>query len=125
MKIFGREPAMILSAIYAVVSLLSAFAFHWSANQVSLVNAVAAAAMGLILWKTLAADGQFAAIVGFIKAIIALALPYWKVDAQTQAIVMAAIVPIVSALIVRPQVTASTPPAAAAAPLGPVGAVGH
>src|SRR6266498_1153223 len=110
MKIFGREPAMILSAIYAVVSLLSAFVLHWSASQVSLVNAVAAAAMGLILWKTLAADGQFAAIVGFIKAVFALALGFgWHMSPENQAIVMAAIVPIVSALIVRPQVTAPTP----------------
>ena len=71
MKIFGHEPAMILSAIYVVVSLLSAFVLHWSGTQVSLVNTLAAALMALILWKTLAGDGQFAAIVNFIKAAFA------------------------------------------------------
>lgn len=111
MKIFGREPAMILSAIYAVLSLLSAFVLHWSENQVSLVNAVLAALMALILWKTLVGDGQFAAIVNFIKAVFALAIGFGlHMTAQNQAIVMGSVVPIVSALIVRPQVTAQPPP---------------
>jgi hypothetical protein len=111
-KIFGREPALWSALAGAIVYFLGAFVFHLSAGQESVLIAVAAAGLGLIVaWMT--HDGQSAAILGFVKAGIALALGFGlKLDADHQAILLSFAAAIVG-MFVRTQVTA---------PVGPAGA---
>lgn len=45
---FGREPALILGAIQAIIALGVGFGLHWSAEQVTLVTAASAAILALI-----------------------------------------------------------------------------
>ncbi|MGW7636077.1 hypothetical protein [Streptomyces decoyicus] len=105
MKIFGREPALILAFIAVVVKLAAAFGLDVSTDQQAWINAVAAAAVGLIL-AVMAGDGVSAAVLGFVQAALALAVGLgldWSVDQQAVAM---SFVAAVVAMFDRTQVTA-------------------
>jgi hypothetical protein len=87
MKIFGREPALLLSFFAVVVKLAAAFGLDVSSEQQAWVNAVAAAAVGLAL-AVMAGDGVSAAVLGFVQAALALAVGLgldWSTDQQAVA----------------------------------------
>ena len=110
--ILKREPAAWLTLIAVVVKLAAAFGLDVSADQQSAINAVAAAAMGLLV-AVLAHDGAGAAVIGLAQAALALALGFglaWCADRP--AVVMAA-VPVVVGMWDRTQVTAPVPAAPA------------
>lgn len=48
MRIFNREPVLILAALAAVIDVAIAFGLDWTAEQTGLVNAAIAAVIGLI-----------------------------------------------------------------------------
>jgi len=104
-KIFGREPVVILAFVSALISALSVFALHWSTDQVSLVNAGSAAVMGLII-AAVVHDGIQAAILGFIKAVLAIALGFGMGLSPEAQLVIMTLAGTASALFVRTQVTA-------------------
>ena len=109
--ILKREPAAWLALIAVVVKLLAAFGLDVTADQQAAVNAVAAAAMGLLV-AAVAHDGVGAAVIGLAQAALALALGFgldWSADRQ--AVVMAAVTVIVG-MWDRTQVTAPAPAAA-------------
>ncbi|MFG2532819.1 hypothetical protein [Streptomyces sp. NPDC048516] len=105
MKIFGREPALILSFIAILVKVVSAFALEVTADQQAWINAVAAAAVGLIL-AVMAHDAIGAAVLGFVQAVVALAVGFgldWSADKQAVFMSLAAAL---VAMFDRTQVTA-------------------
>ncbi|MFF9003680.1 hypothetical protein ACF1GW_38945 [Streptomyces achromogenes] len=106
--LFGREPAAWLTLVAVAVKLLTAFGLDVTSDQQATINAVAAAAMGVLI-AILAHDGLGAAIIGFAQAALALALGFglnWGTDRQ--AVVMAAVTVVVG-MWDRTQVTAPTP----------------
>lgn len=86
--LFGREPAAWLALFAVAVKLFSAFVIDVDMTTQAWVNAVAAAAMGVVIaWIT--KDGVIAAILGFVQAAISLAVGLgldW--DVATQAVVL-------------------------------------
>ncbi|WP_331728916.1 hypothetical protein OG693_39010 (plasmid) [Streptomyces sp. NBC_01259] len=105
MKIFGREPAVLLSLIAVLVKLVAAFGVDVSGEQQAVINAVAAAAVGVTL-AVMASDGVGAALLGFVQAAIALAVGFgldWS--AEKQAVVLS-VASAVVAMWDRTQVTA-------------------
>ncbi|MDK0525017.1 hypothetical protein [Streptomyces sp. ML-6] len=117
MKIFGREPAVLLSLIAVLVKLVAAFGIEVSGEQQAVINAVAAAAVGVAL-AVMAHDGVGAALLGLIQAAIALAVGFgldWS--AEQQAVVLSAAAGVV-AMWDRTQITAPVP-ARAAKPASP------
>lgn len=76
MKIFGREPALLLGLFSAALQFLVAFWLHWDNATVAVVNAAAAAVLGFITaWATRAVDGGSslqAAILGLAQALLTL-----------------------------------------------------
>jgi hypothetical protein len=109
MKILGREPVYILGFIAALLEALSAFGVDLSATTQTLINAVAAAAVGLITAIVLKSGALAAAIVQFAQAVMALAVGFgldWSADDQSK--VMAAIGALVT-LWLREKVTAPVP----------------
>jgi hypothetical protein len=107
-KLFGREPAALLSLIAVVVKLVAAFGVEVSGEQQAVINAVAAAAVGVAL-AAMANDGMGAALVGFIQAALALAVGFgldWS--AEQQAVVLSVAAGVV-AMWDRTQVTAPVP----------------
>jgi hypothetical protein len=116
-KIFGREPAAWLALVAITVKLISAFVIEVSPDAQSAINAVAAAAVGLLVAFTVH-DGVIAAILGFVQAAVALAVGLGvHLPADRQALLMTAI-QVVVAMFVRTQVTAPVTAAAMNAPSG-------
>lgn len=105
MKIFGREPALWLSLLFTTIAMISAFVINVTAAQQGAINAMGAMLIGLIL-AAMVHDGVQAAVLGFIKAALALALAFGlHMTTANQAIVMA-FVSTVTAMFLRTQVTA-------------------
>jgi hypothetical protein len=112
-RIFGRDPALLLTLIATAVRFLGAFVVDLNTDQQAVLNAVATAAAALyVAWRV--HDGQVAAILGFAQALLALAIGFGlRIDAEHQAVIMSLIGAAVAAY-VRTQVTAPVP-----APLTP------
>lgn len=107
-KVFGREPALVLALIAVLVKTGSAFGLNVSPDQQAVINAAAAAIVGLIVAVTVH-DGLPAAILGTAQAVLALAVGFglhWSADQQAVVMSLAAAV---VAMFVRTQVTAPTP----------------
>ncbi|MCY0961526.1 hypothetical protein [Streptomyces sp. H27-H5] len=104
MKILGREPALILGFVAAMVKLLG-YQFNVSPGIQTTINVVAAAAVGLIL-ALMARNGAWAgALVQLAQAVMALFVGlglHWSADMQ--AYVMASIAALL-ALYERTQIT--------------------
>lgn len=110
MKIFGREPALILALVAAAVALFSATVFDLSIEQQGVLNAVAVAVIGLATAFAVARDKLAPAILGLVQAVLALALAFGlAISPETQGAAMAFVAALVGAF-VRTQV---------AAPVGP------
>lgn len=108
MKIFGREPALILAFIAVLVKTGAAFGLNVTPDQQALINASAAALVGLIIAITVH-DGLSAAILGAAQAVLSLAVGYgldWTADRQ--AVVMS-LVAVTIGMFERTQVTALVP----------------
>lgn len=75
MKFFGREPALWLGLVAALVYTFDAFVFDLTDGQAALINAGAAALVGVIT-ALVTRDGVSAAALGFIKAALSLALGF-------------------------------------------------
>jgi membrane associated rhomboid family serine protease len=104
-KIFGREPALWLALVAAVVYALGAFVFHLSDDQAALINGAAAALLGVVT-AVLVHDGWSAAALGFVKALLSLALGFGlKLSVEQQLAVMT-VATALSAVFVRTQASA-------------------
>ncbi|WP_327413692.1 hypothetical protein [Streptomyces sp. NBC_01233] len=117
--LFKREPALWLGLVAIAVKLLAAFGMDVSAEQQAVINAVAAALVGLVL-AVMAHDAVGAAVLGFAQAALALAVGFgldWS--AEQQAVALAAAAAVV-AMWDRTQITAPAPAAAVARPLSGV-----
>ncbi|MFC1410519.1 hypothetical protein ACEZCY_14775 [Streptacidiphilus sp. N1-12] len=103
--IFGREPVLWLALVAVIVKFISAFLFHVSVDQQAVINAAAAAVLGLLIALS-TRDGVNAAILGFIQAFVALAVGFGlHLDADHQALLMS-LATAVLAMFTRTQVTA-------------------
>jgi hypothetical protein len=108
-KILGREPVYLLGFIAALLQALSAFGVDISDGTQTLINAVSAAAVGLITAVVLKTGALAAMLVQFAQAVMALCVGLgldWSADHQSK--VMAAIAALVT-LWLREKVTAPVP----------------
>lgn len=104
-QLFGREPALWLALVAVIVKFVSAFWLHTSVDQQAVVNAAAAAAVGLLVaWSV--HDGVGAAVLGFVQAVVALFVGFglhWSADQQ---VLVLALATAVVAMFTRTQVIA-------------------
>ncbi len=103
--IFGREPAYWLALVSGLVAFVSAAVFPLNTEQQGVVNAAAAALVGLITAGVLAGEKSVAAIVGFGKALIAVGLAFglsWSPEVQSTTMVLVELV--LTGVLVRPNV---------------------
>lgn len=106
MKIFGREPAVWLGLFAAVLDLLTGFGLDASAEQQTLVNTVAAAAVAVASAVVMKSGALFATLTQFATAGFALFAGYgldWGAEHQAQVL---AVIATVGALWTRTQVQA-------------------
>lgn len=117
MKIFGREPAAFTALIAVGIKLLAAFGVGLSSDQQAVLNAVAAAAVGLTV-AVMAHDALAAPLYGLAQALLALAVGFglhWSADQQA---VVLSFVQLAIGMFVRTQVTARVPAPALSGPKG-------
>jgi nicotinamide riboside transporter PnuC len=110
-KIFGREPALWAALLNAVVYVLCAWIFHPSPQVEAGIIAVISAVLGIVVAVS-TKDGVSAAILGLVKAVLALLLGFGlKMSADQQAGILA-LAAALTGMFVRTQATA---------PIGPDG----
>lgn len=105
MKIFGREPAFWLNGFALLVAWLSTWFLHLTPETQSVVNAVAVTLMGLII-AFMTGDGQVAALLGFMKALIALGLGFGLHMSDAQQTTLLSLITFIATMFIRTQVTA-------------------
>lgn len=111
-KIFGREPSMILGAIAAAIQLLSATLLPLDTVQQGVLNAVAVAVIGLVTAAAVSSEKAAPAVLGLVQAVLACALAFGlAMSPETQGAVMAFVTAAVS-IFVRTQVVAPVPASA-------------
>lgn len=107
MRIFGRDPVLIMALISSTIAVLSSFLLHLSDEQQGVLNACAVALFGFIAAAMLARDKAVPALVGLFKAVIAVAVAFGlHLTPEAQGLVLT-LVAAAGALLVRPQVTAA------------------
>lgn len=109
-KIFGREPSAILGLVAMAVQFVSAFVVKVDQDTQTTINAVAAAAVGLVVAWIVHDGSLLAAVTGFAQAAIALGMNLglnWSADKQAAA--MAAVTLLAQFWLVRDRVTAPVP----------------
>lgn len=108
-KVYGREPAVWLAVVGAAWQIASAFGLDFNAQTQSVVTAVVAAVLGLIV-AVQVGDGIYAAVLGLVTAGTSL-VSYFALNwgAEHQAKFVAAVM-IVVGLWVRDKVTAPVGP---------------
>lgn len=111
-KLFGREPALWIALISSLVMFVSAFFLPLSVDQQGVLNAVTVAGFGLLTAWYAKTGGMSAAALGFIKAVLAVAVSFGinlSPDKQTVIMVLAAGL---GAMFIRTQITpgSGTPP---------------
>ncbi len=115
MRIFGREPAVWLGLVGALVTALSAFWLHLSIEQQGAISAVTALLVGLVT-AAVTRDGIVAAGLGLAKGLFLLMVAFGlQLSPNNQAVLYTLLAAILAAF-VRTQVVA---PAPAPAPLPP------
>jgi hypothetical protein len=108
-KVFGREPAVLLAALGAAWQILSAFGLSFDPKLQSIVTAAVAAVLGLVV-AVQVGDGVLAAVAGLVTGGVSLTSYFaldWGTDLQAQ--VVGALMLIIAAFFVRPNVTAPVP----------------
>jgi hypothetical protein len=111
MKIFGREPAVIMAFIASAIAVFSSFILPLSDTQQGMLNAAVLALFGLITAALVAHEKLLPAITGLSKAVIAVAISFglhWSPGQQ--GLMLGLVTTFVALMGVRPQVVASVPP---------------
>lgn len=107
-KVFNREPAMLLAVLGAGWQIVSSFGLNFSAQTQSIVTAIVAAVLGLVV-AIKVHDGLISAITGLVVAGVS-AVSYYAMhwDAEGQAKLVGAVMIVFTYFFVRQNVT---PPA--------------
>ncbi|WP_086559881.1 hypothetical protein [Streptomyces africanus] len=109
-KVFGREPAAWLAAVGALWQLLSAFGLGFDPQLQSIVTAIVAAVLGVIV-AVQVGDGIIAALNGLVVAGVSLTSYFaFEWDSETQAKVVGAVMLLIAWFVTRPNVAAPQPP---------------
>lgn len=108
-KVYGREPAMFLAVLGAGWQIVSSFGLNFSAQTQSIVTAIVAGVLGLIV-AIKVHDGLISAINGLVVAGVS-AVSYYAMhwDAQGQSKLVGAIMIVFTFFFVRQNVTAPVP----------------
>jgi len=88
-RIFGREPALILALVAAVVQGASLFLFDLSSGQQGVLNGLAVAVVGLVVAHQVAKEKVVPALLGVVQAVVSLGLAFGlDLSAEQQTVIM-------------------------------------
>lgn len=103
MKIFGREPAIYIGAIEAIIALLVTFNFSGLSNAQAGVIVALVVAIGGLVTAFATKDALLAAITGVVKAALIVGVAYGLHISQEQMGLVLGIVAALGAAYVRTQ----------------------
>lgn len=109
MKILGREPALWAAFATSAIAMFSAFVLPLTIDQQGVLNAVVVAVLGLVTAVVLRSDGISAAVLGLVKAALAVGIAFglaWSPETQAIAMTFAAAV---TGMFIRTQEMAPQP----------------
>lgn len=87
--LLGREPALWGALAKAVILAVSMFFFTLTTDRQALLNAAAAAVIGLVVAITVLRDRLVPAILGLLEAGVALAIGFgWNLSPDKQTVIM-------------------------------------
>lgn len=110
MKVFGREPALILAFIATAIQVASTLALNLSVEQQGYLNAAIAALFGVVTAVAVSMERAVPALIGFIQAAVAVAIAF-GVEVRPEVLTaITALVAAAGAMFVRTQVSAPVPP---------------
>jgi len=110
MKVFGREPAVVLALISAVLQVLAVFGWNLTPEHQGAVTAVIAATFGVFTAFFVAQDKILPALLGLAQAGFSLLMAFGlDVGTNTQ-LAVTTLVTAAVACFVRTQVVAPVPP---------------
>lgn len=110
MAAFRREPALYLTLAATGIRLLCGFLLHLSVEQQALVDAAVTAGFGFVVAFVVRRDGQVAAALGVVQALLALAIGLGlRLAPEQQALIMS-FVGAIGAAFARTQMTAQVGP---------------
>lgn len=99
----SRDPALYLTLFATAVRLVAAFWLDFTDGQQAVLNAAATAIAGLVVAFWVRRDGQVAALLGVVQAVLALAVGFGlDISAEAQAVIMS-FVGAAAAMFVRTQ----------------------
>lgn len=116
MKLFGREPALWLGLIETTLAVVVALAWHLTGEQVGLINAAAAAVVGLLA-AVAVRPFPVPLLLGAVRAVLGLAVGFGLALTGEQVGLLNAAAAALVAVIMRVHVE----PTAAPAPAAPLG----
>jgi hypothetical protein len=106
--IFGREPALVAGLIKAAIALAVSLGLSWSAEQISLVNAVFAALLGVyVAWAT--KDTLASVVLALSDAVLALLIGFGLTLTAEQTGTLIGLVAVVIGMFNRTQTSPATP----------------
>lgn len=92
LTVFGREPALWLGMIAAAIQLLSSLWLPLTTGQQGVLNALAVAVFGAIAAFAVSRDQGVPALLGVLKAVIAVGLAFglhWSPELQGEVMAFA------------------------------------
>lgn len=108
-RIFGRDPALIATAVNGLIAFLGLTLFHWTGDTTGTITAVVAAVLAVyVAWGTI--DTTTAALIQLLKAGVILAVTFGAhITADQTALAIIALEGVIGAF-ARTQLTAIEPP---------------
>lgn len=103
--LFGKEPALWMALFSSTVMVVSSFLFPLTPDQQGLLNAGCTALFGLLTAYFVDQGAMSAALLGFVKSVLALGVGFGLQLAPEKQAVLLAAVSAVSAMFIRTQVT--------------------
>lgn len=119
MRVFGRDPALFLGLVSALLQMLTAYGLHLTDAQTASINAAAAAALGVVTAFAVARERLVPAILGVGQALFTLALAFGAHFSQQEVATTMSFAALALALFVRTQVTAPVDADGAPVPRAP------
>lgn len=111
MKIFGREPALVMAFIASLIAVISSFIFPLSVEQQGILNAGVVALLGLVTAALVAKEKLVPAVEGFVRAVLAIGISFGlNMSPEKQGVLITFVSLAVALMGIRPQVVASVPP---------------
>lgn len=109
MRIFGREPVVILAAVAVFLKLLAAYGVGVSETQQTLINTALACVVAIVSAIVLKTGAVYAAILQFAQAGLALFVGFGLDMSATEQAGWMSLVAAVLAVVEHPAVTAPVP----------------